>query len=162
MSPEERSKLIARYEAGYQEVADSLEGFPADALGTHPLPGKWSAREIVHHLADSETASALRLRKLLAEEYPVIHGYDQEAYAILLRYNLREDIRPSLDAFRAARESTAQLLHSMGDEDWSRGGWHTEAGFYSATRWLQIYAAHAHDHAAQIRRLREAVTGRGD
>lgn len=162
MSPEDRSKLIARYEAGYQEVADSLEGFPAEALGTHPFPGKWSAREIVHHLADSETASALRLRQLLAEEYPVIHGYDQEAYAILLRYNLREDIRPSLDAFRAARESTAQLLHSMSDEDWSLGGWHTEAGFYSATRWLQIYAAHAHDHAEQIRRLREAVTGRGD
>lgn len=162
MSPEERSKLIARYEAGFQEVSDSLEGFPEDALGTHPFPGKWSAREIVHHLADSETASALRLRKLLAEEYPVIYGYDQETYAILLRYNLREDIRPSLDAFRAARESTAQLLHTMSDEDWSLGGWHTETGFYSATRWLQIYAAHAHDHAAQIRRLREAVTGRGE
>ena len=162
MSPEERSRLIDRYEAGYQEVVDGLEGFPADALGTHPFPGKWSAREIVHHLADSETASALRLRKLLAEEYPVIHGYDQETYAILLRYNLREDIRPSLEAFRAARETSAQLLHTMGDEDWSLAGWHTEAGVYTVTRWLQIYAAHAHDHAAQIRRLREAVTGRGD
>jgi hypothetical protein len=162
MSPQERSRLIARYEAGYQEVADSLEGFPADALGTHPFPGKWSAREIVHHLADSETQAAIRLRKLLAEEYPVIHGYDQEAYAILLRYNLREEIRPSLDAFRAARESTAQLLHTMSDEDWTLAGWHTESGFYSATHWLQIYADHAHDHAAQILRLREAVTGRGD
>jgi len=162
MSPEERSRLIARYEAGYQEVLGSLEGFPPEALGTHPFPGKWSAREIVHHLADSETASALRLRKLLAEEFPVIYGYDQEAYAILLRYNLREDIQPSLDAFRAARETTAQLLHEMSDEDWSRSGWHTEGGHYGAMRWLQIYAAHAHDHAAQIRRLREAVTGKGD
>jgi hypothetical protein len=162
MSPEDRSHLIARYEAGYQEIADSLKGFPADAMGTHPFPGKWSAREIVHHLADSETASAMRLRRLLAEEYPVIYGYDQEAYAILLRYNLREDIQPSLAAFRAARESTAQLIHTMTDEDWTRTGWHSEAGAYSATLWLQIYADHAPNHAAQIRRLREAVTGKGD
>ncbi len=162
MSPEDRRRLISRYAAGYQEVADSLEGFPADAMGHHPFTGKWSAREIVHHLADSEMASALRLRKLLAEEFPVIHGYDQEAYAILLRYNLREDIAPSLEAFRAARESTAQLLGGMNDEDWTRAGWHTEAGPYSATTWLGIYAEHAHNHAAQIRRLREAVTGKGD
>ena len=161
MSPEERRHLIERYEAGYDEIARALEGFPKASLGTHPFPGKWSAREIVHHLADSETASAIRLRKLLAEEYPVIHGYDQEAYAILLRYNLREDLQPSLDAFRAARASTAQLLSLMSDEDWSRGGWHTETGYYTANRWLQIYAAHAHDHAAQIVRLREAVTGKG-
>jgi hypothetical protein len=117
MSPEDRSRLIKRYEEGYQEVLDSLKGLPKDALGTHPFPGKWSAREIVHHLADSETASALRLRRLLAEEYPVIYGYDQEAYAILLRYNLREDMQPSLDAFRAARESTApQTLTQSGSE----------------------------------------------
>jgi hypothetical protein len=161
MSPEDRKRLIERYERGYDEVVRGLDGFPEEALGTHPLPGKWSAREIVHHLADSETASGLRLRKLLAEEYPVIYAYDQEAYAILLRYNLREDIGPALDAFRAARATTAQLLHAMSDDDWTRGAWHTEAGYYSATRWLQIYADHAHNHAAQIVRLREAVTGKG-
>lgn len=162
MSPEERGRLITRYEAGYQEIAASLEGFPADGLGHHPFQGKWSAREIVHHLADSETISAIRLRKLLAEEFPVIQAYDQEAYAILLRYNLREDLQPSLDAFRAARETSAQLLHVMSDEDWTRVGWHTDAGHYSTQTWLEIYARHAHDHASQIRRLREAMTGKAD
>lgn len=160
MGHDERERLLCRYEAGYAEVAASLEGFPATALGTHPFPGKWSAREIVHHLADSETASAIRLRKLLAEEYPVIYGYDQDAYAILLRYNLREDIQPSLEAFRAARSTSAQLLRAMSEEDWSRSGWHTEHGTYSVARWLQIYAVHAHNHAAQILRLREAVSDR--
>lgn len=160
MTVAEREKLIERYEAGYGEVATALEGFPADHMAAHPFHGKWSAREIVHHLADSETWSGIRLRKLLAEAYPVIHGYDQEAWAILLRYNLREDIRPSLDAFRAARESTAQLLRAMSDEDWNRKGWHSEHGVYTVMTWLQIYAAHAHDHASQILRLKEALTAR--
>jgi hypothetical protein len=160
MTRDDREKLVGQYEAGYGEVVDALEGFPEDGLAAHPLQGKWSAREIVHHLADSETWSAVRLRKLLAEEYPVIQGYDQEAYAILLRYNLREDLRPALDAFRAARENTSQLLKAMSDDDWNRKGWHTEHGVYTVGTWLQIYAVHAHNHAAQIRRLKEALSAR--
>jgi len=160
MTPEERQRLIDKYEAGYTEVVEALKGFPDDALGTHPFPGKWSAREIVHHLADSETISSIRLRQLLTEEYPVIYGYDQDAYAILLRYNLREDVRPSLEAFRAARATSAQLLHGMSDEDWERGGWHNEHGYYGAKKWLTIYSAHAHNHASQLRRLHEAVSGK--
>jgi hypothetical protein len=45
----------------------------------------------------------------------------------------------------------------MSDEDWKRPGWHTEHGLYTAEMWLDIYSVHAHNHAAQIRRLREAL-----
>jgi len=67
MTPDERQQLINQYKAGYDEVINSLKDFPVDDLTAHPVAGKWSACEIVHHLADSETASALRLRKLLTE-----------------------------------------------------------------------------------------------
>ena len=156
MTHEERQALIEQYKAGYEEVARSLEGFPEAALSEHPLPGKWSAREIVQHLADSEMNSAIRLRKLLTEESPQIQGYDQEEYAARLRYNER-DIAPALDAFRGARATSAQLLDAMTDEDWSRAGTHSESGRYTAEDWLRIYATHAHGHASQIRRLREAL-----
>ena len=157
MTSEERNKLIAQYAAGYDDVKAALEGFPAASIAAHPIPGKWSAREIVHHLADSESISAQRLRRLLSEEHPIIQGYDQEAYAVLLRYNLR-DHAPALDFFRAARETTLQLLREMGDDDWMRTGWHTESGLYTATTWLKIYAVHAHNHAGQIARLKVALT----
>src|SRR5215470_19995664 len=117
MTPEERADLIEKYRAGYQEVINALDGFPADSLGAHPIPGKWSAREIVHHLADSESISAHRIRRLLVEENAVIQGYDQDEYATRLRYNER-DMAPALDAFRSARESTLQLLHLMTEDDW--------------------------------------------
>ena len=156
MNLDERKKLIDQYAAGYAEVSASLEGFPATSLTAHLIDGKWSAAEIVHHLADSETTSALRLRRLLVEDHPLIQGYDQEAYATSLSYNQR-DIAPALDAFKAARATTAQLLQLMNDEDWQREGTHSESGAYTPEDWLKIYAVHAHNHAAQIRRLREAL-----
>src|SRR5678815_5836987 len=110
MKQAERNELIARYSAGYDEVVDALKDFPSESLTAHPLPGKWSAREIVHHLADSETTSAIRLRRLLAEDRPVIHGYDQDLFAIRLRYNERE-IEPSLEVLRSARATTTQILN---------------------------------------------------
>ena len=156
MTSEERHKLIATYKDGYNTVVAALEGFPQDSLTAHPIAGKWSAAEIVHHLADSETTSGLRLRRLLVEDHPLIQGYDQDAYAAALNYN-RRDIAPSLEAFRAARATAAQLFEFMSDQDWHREGTHSESGSYGAEDWLQIYAAHAHNHAGQIQRLKDAL-----
>src|SRR5437660_12901694 len=108
MSSEERQQMIATYKEGYEEVVRSLKDFPEQSLTVHPIEGKWSAAEIVHHLADSETTSALRLRRLLVEDHPLIQGYDQDAFAARLNYNNR-DIAPALDASRTARDTTAQL-----------------------------------------------------
>lgn len=156
MTSQERQDLIARYADGYNEVARSLAGFPAESLTARPIPGKWSAAEIVHHLADSETTSGLRFRRLLVEDHPLIQGYDQDEYASKLNYNNRE-IAPSLEAFRSARATTAQLFDFMTEADWQREGTHSESGAYTAEAWLKIYAEHAHNHAAQILRLREAL-----
>lgn len=156
MTTDERKALIQKYADGYNEVLKALEGFPEASLGDHPIQGKWSAKEIVHHLGDSETTSAIRLRLLLVEDNADIQGYDQDQFATTLRYNDR-DMKPSLEAFRAARESTRQLLDIMSEEQWRREGTHSESGRYSTEKWLTIYAEHAHNHAGQIRRLREAL-----
>jgi DinB family protein len=156
MTAAERNELISKYKDGYNEVWKNLEGFPEQAIALHPIPGKWSACEIVHHLADSETVSGIRLKRLLVEDHPLIQGYDQDAFAARLNYNAR-DIGPALDAFRSARANTAQLLDVMSEEDWKREGTHSESGSYTVEDWLKIYAEHAHNHAAQIRRLRESL-----
>src|SRR5262245_4917604 len=157
MTQAERKDLIAKYAAGYDEVRSALEGFLKDKLTANLIPGKWSAAEIVQHLADSEMTSAIRLRILLVEDHPVIKGYDQDLFATRLRYNDR-DIAPALEAFRGARATTVQLIERMTEEDWRREGTHTESGRYTAENWLEIYAMHAHGHADQIRRLREKLS----
>jgi len=156
MTSEERKDLIKVYEAGYDEVAASLEGFPSSRLADHPIEGKWSACEVVQHLADSEMTSAIRLRRLLVEDHAVITGYDEKLFATRLGYNER-DMNPALEALRAARATTAQILARLSEDDWKREGWHTESGRYGVEDWLRIYADHARNHASQIRRLRDAV-----
>lgn len=155
MTPQERTDLINRYKEGFKEVANAIEGITEDELDFRRAPGKWSAREIVHHLADSETNSAIRLRKLLAEERPLIQGYDQDEFAKKFQYSKRP-IQPALQAFEGARGTTAQILDMMKEEDWKRMGEHSESGAYSAEIWLGIYASHAHNHADQIRQNRSA------
>ncbi len=157
MTKDERSELISKYKSGFAEVANALEDFPSEFLTSHPLPGKWSACEIVHHLADSESTAAIRLRRLLVEDSPVIQGYDQDQFAARLAYNERE-MAPALQAFESARTTTSQLLDRMNEDDWKREGTHTESGRYTAEDWLQIYADHAHNHAMQIRRLLAALS----
>lgn len=156
MTPERRQQLIAQYADGPAEVDRALAGFPADALATRAFAGKWSALEIVHHLADSESISAIRIRRLIAEDRAVIAGYDQEAYAIRLRYNERP-LEPALALFREARRATSAFLPLITAEQWTRVGWHTEMGPYTPEHWLEIYAAHAHGHASQIQRLKDAL-----
>lgn len=155
MAQATRESMIERYTHGVEAVAGALENITPAELDAREAPGEWSPREIVHHLADSEMTSAIRLRLLVAEGTPTIVGYDQEAFARRLHYD--RPIEPSLAAFRAARDSTAALLDRMTEEDWSRQGTHSESGPYSVMDWLAIYAAHAHDHADQIRRARATV-----
>ena len=156
MTPESRRAAIAMYKEGHAEVLRALEGFPAAHLAAHPIPGKWSAAQIVQHLADSEMQSAIRIRKLLTEKHPVIQGYDQDHWAEALHYEDRP-LEPALAAIQAARATTAQLLDRMTDTDWHRHGWHSEAGAFHAEMWLEWYSVHAHNHAAQIVRLKEAL-----
>ena len=121
-----RRQLVQQYREGYAAVVAALEGATDADLDRRPAPGKWTAREIVHHLADSEMTSAIRLRRLIAEDNPVIVGYDQEEFARRLKYD--RPIAASLAAFKAARETTAEILDLLNEAEWARTGTHSESG----------------------------------
>jgi DinB family protein len=155
MDADVRKKLIDRYKDGYRAVADALVGATNQELDARPAPDKWTAREVVHHLADSEMTAAVRLRLLVAVDNPQIVGYDQDQFARRLHYD--RPLEASLEAFKAARRSTAELMDTMTEAEWGREGTHTEHGRYSVIRWLEIYAEHAHKHADQIRVARDSA-----
>jgi hypothetical protein len=149
MQPDEREQLIAQYKDGYRVVAEALVRITPEQLDAKPGPGKWSARQIVHHLADSEMTAAVRFRLLLAEDRPAIKGYDQDRFAELLHYDRSHEA--SLELFRAVRASTAELMACLSESEWLREGTHSEVGRFGLDTWLRIYAPHAHRHAEQIR-----------
>ena len=155
MDAQDRERLIALYRDGYRAIVDALHGATEESLDFRPRDGAWSARAVVHHLADSEMTAAIRLRLLLASDRPAIVGYDQEEFARRLHYD--RPYEASLEAFKSARRCTAELLERLTPEDWLREGTHSELGPYSVERWLEIYAAHADNHAVQIRRARASA-----
>ena len=151
MTPEERGRLIERYREGPAAVRAVVAEVGEARLDAQEEPGEWTPRQIVHHLADSEMTSAIRLRRLLVEDSPTIHGYDEAAFARQLHYEVRP-VEAALAALDAARATSAELLERLTEADWSRAGTHTEDGPYSVETWLENYADHAHDHADQIGR----------
>lgn len=147
----DRAALLERFRTGYADVVDALDGITDAELDRQP-PDGWTARQVVHHLADSEATAYVRLRRLIAEDEPVIPGYDEPEYARRLHYD--RPIGPSLAVLRAVREASLQLLESLTPDEWRRTGTHSESGPYSVEGWLEIYAGHSHDHADQIRKAR--------
>lgn len=156
MERAERETYMAKYREGYKVVCEALEGAMDAELDLREAPGEWSPREVVHHLADSEMTSAIRFRRVLVEDSPLIQGYDQEAFARVLFYD--RPITASLEAFRYAREATSAMFEYVTDAQWQRSGTHSDSGPYALEEWLRIYGEHAHEHADQI--LRARATGK--
>jgi hypothetical protein len=148
----DRQARLDRFRTGYAAVEDALVDITDEELDRRPATDEWTARETVHHLADSETTAYVRLRRLIAEDDPTIVGYDEAEFARRLHYD--RAIGPSLAVLRAVREASLQLLASLTPQEWDRAGTHTESGRYSVDDWLGIYASHCHDHAEQIRAAR--------
>ena len=148
----ERLQLIERYRTGMPDLADALDGITDEELDRPQEGGEWTARQVVHHLADGEAMSYTRLCRLIADDAPAIHGYDEPTFAKRLHYE--RPIATSLALVGAIRAAGLSLMAVMTPQDWAKTGTHSEHATYSVDRWLTIYAEHVHDHADQIRRAR--------
>jgi hypothetical protein len=155
MDQDQRQALIQQYRDGHRVLAAALAGTTDAELDAPPPDGGWTARQVVHHVPDSEMTSAIRLRRLVAEDRPELNGYDEEQFARRLYYD--RPIAASLEAVRAVRAVTAELLDRLSPEEWAREGSHDQHDAYSVEVWLEIYAAHCHDHAEQIKRALSAA-----
>ena len=151
MDKDARRQLIEKYKDGHRVVTEALKGL-TDREFDARLTGKWSIREIIHHLADSEMLAAVRLRRLVAEDRPGIRATDVGGYVRRLFYD--RPVQNSLELFRVVSASTTEILERMTDADWAREGVHSETGRFTAEKWLEVFSQHAETHAEQIKRTR--------
>lgn len=145
------AERVAAYESATQYFLNLANGTPEPSLDIHHQSG-WSARQVIHHMADSETQSYVRLRRLIAEpEGSVIQGYDEAAWAQCeaLAY-INAPVANSIAVIASVRASSLDLLKRITDGDLAKSGIHTEAGHYTVDRWLSTYTAHPHEHGDQL------------
>ncbi|GAB5535908.1 MAG: putative metal-dependent hydrolase [Rubricoccaceae bacterium] len=122
------------------------------ALHQPEREGKWSAADVIHHLADSDVVWSVRLRRVLAEERPALDGYNQDLWASTLGYSHRP-VGPSVELFGAARRMTLSLIAAATSENLQRVGVHGERGDESIAEMIRLYAGHDVAHRNQIERI---------
>jgi hypothetical protein len=125
-----------------------------DAIGERieqpRAPGKWSAREIVCHLADCEVAFAFRLRQTLAEERHVMQPFDQEAWA--KRY-AGYSVEAALATFSALRQWNLALVQSLGAADMAKPANHPERGDMTLKTIVETMGGHDRNHLQQMEEI---------
>jgi uncharacterized damage-inducible protein DinB len=137
-------------------VRSKVAGLSDGQLSAPEASGKWSMRQVVRHLADSDLVWGYRMRMVLAHDRPTITGYDQDLWAERLRYD-RADLEQALQELTVFRRSNLGLLAGASAADRQRVGVHAERGEESVDHMIRMYAGHDLLHLQQLDRIRAAV-----
>jgi hypothetical protein len=151
MNKQERNEKLELYGRGFDLLMTALAEVPKEAWKFKPAPTEWSVHEVIIHLADSESNSALRARKLIVEPGGGLMGYDQDQWATQLNYH-EQSVEDALEVLRLARKTTYELLKRQPDEVFTHSIVHPEmSGPYTFDKWLDIYSRHIPGHIEQIK-----------
>jgi len=117
-----------------------------------PAPGKWSARQILCHLADCEVAFAFRLRQAMAETRHVIQPFDQDAWAVVYG-NAALDVASAMETYKALRKWNVKFIESVPSGTMSKPVNHPERGEMTFRVIVETMAGHDLNHLKQIERI---------
>ena len=139
------------YESATQFFLNLARGVGKDQLDIKDPEG-WSARQIIHHLADSEAQSYARIRRLVAEpEGSIIQGYDENLWAIAPQLGYESaPVENSIAVFAAVRAGSLDVIKRLIEADLEKAGEHSESGRFTIGMWLAGYTNHPKDHGDQL------------
>lgn len=123
-------------------------------LKNKPSPEKWTAGEILSHLAEAEMVYSYRLRKALNASGEPIEAYDQNVWVSNSGY-LQSNPELALSVFQALRKANVARLKSLTPEQWERFGIHSERGKESISQMTRLTAGHDINHLRQMERIAE-------
>ncbi|MEP6645335.1 MAG: DinB family protein [Acidobacteriaceae bacterium] len=152
VSQTEGQKPLEVQAATASKLQGLLEGVPPSKLEHRPAADKWSAREIVAHMADAEIAGSFRIRMILSAPGTPIMAFDQDSWVTSGHYEKR-DTQKSLELFRVLREANLTLLASLTPEQWQHHGMHSERGKETIEHITRMFAGHDLNHIQQLDRI---------
>ncbi|WNN74203.1 DinB family protein [Lysinibacillus capsici] len=147
--------LIKEYSLGYTMIWDAIEGLTVEELRYNPPPNKWSIHQILIHVTDSEISATPRLKKVLAEDEPILVSFDQDAWANTLSYDLL-DREQYLHLFKLLRTSMQPILDNLTSEQSRRVGMYIDQERFTFKQLLEFRVQHVRDHLDQIERVKNS------
>jgi len=112
--------------------------------------GGWTARQVLHHVADSHVNGYVRVRWALTEQRPTLKAYDQEPWAALA--DARDaDVELSLALLDAVHARWVALLRTLDADELAREITHPESGVMNVATMIALYAWHGRHHLDQVR-----------
>lgn len=147
--------LIKEYSLGYTMIWDAIEGLTEEELRYKPAPNKWSIHQILIHVTDSEISATPRLKKVLAEDEPILVSFDQDAWANTLSYDLL-DREQYLHLFKLLRTSMQPILDNLTSEQSRRVGMYINQERFTFKQLLEFRVQHVRDHLDQIERVKNS------
>lgn len=148
--------LIDEYAAGPQKLRDTIAGMTGQQIDAAPIPGKWSTRQIICHLADFEPVYADRIKHVIAEDQPTFAGGFHQLFAEHLVYDQR-DIQEELRLIEAVRAHMARILRALPPEAFERTGIHSVDGSMTMRSLLERITSHIPHHAQFIEDKKRAL-----
>ncbi len=143
-------KLVDQYAADGAGLSKMIAGLSRDELLAVPVPGTWSIQQIVLHVLDTDLEFTSRFKRVIAEEKPLLMGFDQSKFTACLHYEA-QDAALAADIFAKNRQQIATLLRQLSDADFERQGVHSERGLMTLADLLGYATRHYQHHMKFVR-----------
>ncbi len=148
--------LIDQYRSGPAQLRQAVAGMTREQLTARPVAGKWSTVEVVCHIADFEPVYADRMKRVVAEESPLLLSGDPDKFQARLAYDSR-DVAEELTLIETVRSQMARILRTLSETDFARTGKHSTDGPLSLAVLLERITGHIPHHVLFIEEKRRAL-----
>jgi hypothetical protein len=113
--------ILTILEAQRREWQSLLGGLTDTQAEFRYEPAKWSIKETIGHVADTERVFGYRVLRVARGDQTPLSGFEQDDYVKEGNFSARR-LPDLLDEFSAIRGSTLTLLGSLSDQAWTRRG----------------------------------------
>jgi DinB superfamily len=149
VTAEKRRGWIAQLDRLPSDMAAALDSLPPGGLDTPYRDGGWTARQVVHHVADSHLNAYTRIKLALTEDNPTLKTYEEHLWAELPD-GKTADPALSLAILDGVHRRLTMVLESLTPDQFLRPAAHPANGATSVDGLIQMYAWHCRHHLGHI------------
>lgn len=102
-------------------VSDQLRTIPPRRAVFRYAPGKWSVKELVGHLGDTERILSYRLLRIARGDATPLPGFEEDAYVAAAGFDRRR-LADLIEDWRSIRAATIRLVAALPENAWTRRG----------------------------------------